>query len=245
MKKCLFVFITVLFILLAAGCSSDSSDDKQGNSNISADSSNEGYSNGSLDSDSLATKPTEISTPIIEETPNSGEKNTKLEDAKSEDSTEKDSTEEEYQKALAKQESEKAAEPEETPVFEETPVSGETQTSGPTMQLSEAKKNELIGLIKEYYGADEVEVLYIPPKDSSSTGGLIITYYLDVPPSKSTLENDLTGLVITSKQVAKESGITNDPSVNVVAMLTDRTTSLGVGNYYSFTGKTDIQVEKY
>lgn len=49
MKKYLIFFITILFILLAAGCGSDSSDGKQGNSNISADSSSEGYSDGSLD----------------------------------------------------------------------------------------------------------------------------------------------------------------------------------------------------
>ena len=158
---------------------------------------------------------------------------------------EKDSIEKDYQEALKKQEAEKIAEPEETPGLVETRVYGETQISGSTMQLSEDKKNELTGIIKKYYGADEVEVLYIPPNDSSSTGGLIVTYYLDVAPSKSTLEDDLTGLVITSRQVAKESGITNDPSINIAAMLTDRTTSLGVGNYYAFTGKTDIFIDEY
>lgn len=168
-----------------------------------------------------------------------------LEDAKIEnlieEDIEEDSTEDEYQEALAKQEAEEAAEPEVTPESEETPVSGKTEIST-TMQLSEIKKNELIGIIKEYYGADEVEVHYSSPTESSPTGLMRVTYYLNVSPSKSTLEDDLTGLVITSKNVAEESGIIN-PDVNVVAMLTGRTTSLGVGNYDSSSGRTDIHVE--
>ncbi|HWQ49307.1 MAG TPA: Ada metal-binding domain-containing protein [Methanosarcina sp.] len=159
--------------------------------------------------------------PEPEVTPEPEEKITKLEDAK--------------------QEAEETAEPEETPGLEETSVSGETQISGSTMQLSEAKKNELIGIVKEYSGSDEIEVMYISPKDSSSTGLVSVTYYLDFPPSKEKLESDLAAILILSQSIAKESGITNDPSVNAVAMLRDGT-GLGTGNYYSSTGKTDIVV---
>jgi hypothetical protein len=148
---------------------------------------------------------------------------------------EKDSTEDEYKEALAKQEAEKVAEP------EETHVPGETEMST-TMQLSQTKKNDLIEIVKKYYGSDEVEVQYISPTESSPTGVMYVTYYLDVAPPKSTLENDLSGIVVASKSIAEESGITN-PNVNVVAMLTDRTTSLGVGNYDSSSGRTDIHVE--
>lgn len=203
-------------------------------------------------------------TSVHAETPESEEEITKLEDASYdknseskgevvsledakienliEEDIEEDSTEDEYQEALAKQEAEEAAEPEVTPESEETPVSEETQISGSTMQLSEAKKNELIGIIKEYYGADEVEVHYYSPTKTSPTGLMEVTYYLNVAPPKSTLEDDLTGLVITSKNVAEKSGIIN-PNVNVAAMLTDGTTSLGVGNYDSSSGRTDIHVE--
>jgi hypothetical protein len=148
---------------------------------------------------------------------------------------EKDSTEDEYKEALAKQEAEKVAEP------EETHVPGETEMST-TMQLSQTKKNDLIEIVKKYYGSDEVEVQYISPTESSPTGVMYVTYYLDVAPPKSTLENDLSGIVVASKSIAEESGITN-PNVNVVAMLTDKTTPLGVGNYYSSSGSTDINVE--
>jgi hypothetical protein len=154
---------------------------------------------------------------------------------------EKDSIEKEYQEALKKQEAEKTAEPDEIPGLEETSVSGETQISGSTMQLSEAKENELSGIVKEYSGSDKIEVMYISPKDSSSTGLVSVTYYLDFPPSKDKLESDLAAILIFSQSIAKESGITNDPSVNAVAMLRDGT-GLGTGNYYSSTGKTDIVV---
>jgi hypothetical protein len=90
MKKYLLVFITILFIILAAGCGSDSNDNKQGNSNISADSSNEGYSNGSLDSEVIRATPTEISTPIIEETPEYEEKEPDVEESTGSSETDDD-----------------------------------------------------------------------------------------------------------------------------------------------------------
>lgn len=248
----------IVFILLMAASTALPDDTTQVN-------------NQEVGTEAIAATPAEIPASTIEETPESEETSvhaetpeseeeiTKLEDASYdknseskgevvsledakienliEEDIEEDSTEDEYQEALAKQEAEEAAEPEVTPVFKETPVSEETQISGSTMQLSEAKKNELIGIIKEYYGADEVEVHYYSP-----TGLMEVTYYLNVAPPKSTLEDDLTGLVITSKNVAEKSGIIN-PNVNVVAMLTDRTTSLGVGNYDSSSGRTDIHVE--
>ncbi|AKB50820.1 hypothetical protein MSBRW_1567 [Methanosarcina barkeri str. Wiesmoor] len=150
-----------------------------------------------------------------------------------------ETTQEEYQKALAKQEAEETAEPIETSTLEETSTSKKTEIST-TAQLSETKKNELIKIVKDYYGSDEVEVIYISPKDQSSTGLIMVTYYLKNVPAKKTLENDLTDIVIVSKQIAEESGIIN-PNVNVAAMLEDGTTSLGVGN--SSNGKTDIHVE--
>jgi hypothetical protein len=113
--------------------------------------------------------------------------------------------------------------------------------SGTTMQLSESKKVELIGYVKEYSGSDEVEVLYMSPTESSPTGLMVISYYLDAAPSTNKLDSDLTNIVIVSRQIAEESGITN-PSVNAVAMLRDGT-GLGAGNYYASTGKTDIFIQ--
>src|SRR5665647_707797 len=110
------------------------------------------------------------------------------------------------------------------------------------MQFSEIKKEELIENVKKISGSDDVEVDYSLPRDSSSTGFLAVTFYLDVPPNKDKLENDLADIVTVSRQAAKESGITT-PDINVVAMLKDETTPLGVGNYFSITGKTYVRVE--
>ncbi len=48
---------------------------------------------------------------------------------------------------------------------------------------------------------------------------------------------------IISPSLANESGITN-PDVSVCSMMMDGT-PLGIGNYYSSTGKTDIDVSAY
>lgn len=118
----------------------------------------------------------------------------------------------------------------------------ETEKSGVTMQFSEIKKEELIENVKKISGSDDVEVNYSLPRDSSSTGFLAVTFYLDIPPNKDKLENDLADIVTVSRQAAKESGITT-PDINVVAMLKDVITPLGVGNYYSVTGNTHMHVE--
>ena len=125
---------------------------------------------------------------------------------------------------------------------EETSEADNTQISGTTIQLSESKKEELIGYVKEYSDSDEVKVSFISSSNpsSSSDGLVMVDYYLDVSPTKNDLDSDLASIVILSQSVAKESGITN-ADVSVVAMLKDGT-SLGVGNYYSSTGKTDIDV---
>jgi hypothetical protein len=70
---------------------------------------------------------------------------------------------------------------------------------------------------------------------------MMVNYYLDVAPSTDKLESDLNDIVISSKNVAQESGITN-PDVSVAAMLKDGT-GLGTGNYDASTGKTDIFIQ--
>lgn len=232
----------VVFILLVAGSSALPDDTIPVNNSETAATTLKEESTSTA-----AEAPESEMTPEPEETPKSEEKVTKLEDAKYdknsgskgetvsledakvEEPIDEDSTEEAYQKALAEQEPE---EPEETPALEET------QIPGSTMELSESKKEELIGIIKGYSGSDEVEVIYISPKDSSSTGLLQVDYYLDVTPSKDKLENDLNYILIASQNIAEKSGITN-ADVSVAAMLKDGL-PLGVGNYYSSTEKTDI-----
>ena len=115
----------------------------------------------------------EVETP--EATPE--EKSTKLEDAKvqEDDNTPKKSEDtdlsDEYKARLEEQK-------EETPEVESTPESEETQISGTSMQLSESKKEELIGYIKEYSSSDEVEVSFIPSSNpSSSSDGLVMVDY--------------------------------------------------------------------
>lgn len=135
MKKYIgfFIFILLTSVILAAGCSSSDSSDAQ---NVKT---SEKASSGTTEQEMQVTKePTEISTPIIEETQKSEEKTTKLEDAKAEDSTEKDSTEKEYQETLAKQEAEEASSSEEpekeivsTSFSDFTPY---TDTSATTLQ---------------------------------------------------------------------------------------------------------------
>lgn len=230
MKKIwkILVFIFLLFIIL--GCVGNNKSDNK--------------IKESTEQPKVAASPTEKSTSTLQKNNESEENNITLKNVtahKNSDSKMDETTQEEYQKALAKQEAEETAEPIETSTLEETSISKKTEIST-TAQLSETKKNELIKIVKDYYGSDEVEVIYISPKDQSSTGLIMVTYYLKNVPAKKTLENDLTDIVIVSKQIAEESGIIN-PNVNVAAMLEDGTTSLGVGNYYSSNGKTDIHVE--
>lgn len=130
---------------------------------------------------------------------------------------------------------------EEEVTLEETPVSDNKEESVTTMQFSESKKQELIGLVTEYYNADEVSVIYAPPSDSSAYGLVMVDYYTDATPTQTTLYNDIVDIIIVSKSIAKESGITTDPVVSVCAMMMDGT-PLGIGNYYPSTGQTDVDV---
>jgi len=189
--------------------------------------------------------PTKIETPETDETP--AEVETPKQVSPPEEKPTKEELSDEYKSKLKEQEADETPEADETSENEEaseadeTSESEDTSMSGTTMQLSESKKAELIGYVKDYSGSDEVEVLYISPKDSSSTGTMMVTYYLDAAPSTDKLESDLTNIVIISRQIAEESGITN-PEVNVAAML-GYETGLGTGNYYSSTGKTDIFIQ--
>lgn len=115
-----------------------------------------------------------------------------------------------------------------------------TDTSGTTSQFSESKKEELIGYITEYYGANEATVIFMPPSDPSSNGLVTVDYYTEVIPAKTDLNGNIANIVILTESLAKESGIQN-PDVSVCAMTMDGT-PLGIGNYYSSTGKTDIDV---
>lgn len=122
----------------------------------------------------------------------------------------------------------------------QTSASDNTGTSETIVQFSESKKEELIGYMTEYYGAKEVSIIFIPPSNPSSYGLLTVDYYTDTAPTKTNLNNNIANIVILAESLAKESGITN-PDVSVCAMMMDGT-PLGIGNYYSSTGKTDIDV---
>lgn len=124
-----------------------------------------------------------------------------------------------------------------TPASKVSASSDETKT---TMQFSESKKEELIGYIKQYYGAKEVTVTFISPSKQSSNGLLAVDYYTDSTLTKTELNDNIASIIILSKSLAGESGIEN-PDVSVSAMSMD-SQPLGVGNYYSSTGTTDIHV---
>lgn len=220
-----FMYLFLLGIVISVFSGNDSAENK--NTNVEATTINETEVSASKAVDTSA----EVETPE--------EKHTELEDAKVQEAdniskkSENDDLSDEYKARLEEQE-------EETPEVESTTEAEKTQISGTTMQLSESKKEELIGYVKEYSGSDEVKVSFIPSSNpsSSSDGLVMVDYYLDVSPTKNELDSDLASIVILSQSVAKESGITN-ADVSVAAMLKDGT-PLGVGNYYSSTGKTDI-----
>lgn len=245
-RKNIVLIIVVIFGLMSAlGCS-DSDDNSE--TTIESEDIQTGEVKAVQEEEPAPASAEE--TEVVAETPASDDteepKTVTLEEAKAEETpvkNENEDLEEEYRARLEKQkeeteeeyEDEKYLESEETLENEETPI------SGTSMQLSESKKEELIEIVKEYSGSDEVEVLYISPTESSPTGLMMVSYYLDFPPSKDKLEDDLTAIVIFSKQIAKESGITNT-GVNAVAMLRDGT-GLGAGNYYASTGETDIFIQ--
>jgi hypothetical protein len=72
------------------------------------------------------------------------------------------------------------------------------------MQFSDSKKEKLIGYAKQYYGAKEVKVTFIPSAD----GALIVDYYIDIIPTKMGLNNNIANLIIVSKALAGESAHT-------------------------------------
>jgi hypothetical protein len=128
--------------------------------------------------------------------------------------------------------------PEATPIQTSTHVESSTQdASKTTLQFSESKQNELIKYTKQY-GAEDVEVAFAEGKNGN--GFVSVSYIVDTIPKASTLQYNIATVLILSRQLAKESGIPN-PDVNVIAMLEDGT-GLGIGTYYSSTGKTDIDV---
>lgn len=225
------VILILLFIGMIGNIFDGNSDDQSSEVQIA------GVETSGVQKAEVTKTPVETRTPepVVTETPE--KQNTiSLEDAMEEETPvkdEKEELEEEYRARLEEQEAEEAPENEET--LEETP------TSGTKVQFPESKKEELIEFVKEYSGSDEVEVLYIPPTESSSTGLMMVSYYFDFPPSKDKLEDDLNAIVLFSRQIAEKSGITNT-GVNAVAMLRDGT-GLGLGNYYASTGKTDILVQ--
>ena len=122
----------------------------------------------------------------------------------------------------------------------QTLLSINTSSSEIPLQFSDSKKEELIGYMTEHYGAKEVKVTFISPSKPSSTGLLAVDYYIDTTPTKTDLNNNITNIVILSESLAEESGIQN-PNISVCAMTIDGV-PLGIGNYYSSTGKASIDV---
>lgn len=118
-------------------------------------------------------------------------------------------------------------------------VSTNTSSSEIPLKFSDSKKEELIGYMTEHYGAKEVKVTFISSSKPSSTGLLAVDYYIDSTPTKD-LNNNIANIVILSESLAEESGILN-PNISVCAMTIDGT-PLGIGNYYSSTGKASISV---
>ena len=223
-----FLFLIVLGMVMSIFSGGDSAEK---NTDVKATTIND----NEVTATKAAETPTEIATPKQVATPEETPTKEELSDG--------------YKAKLKEQEAEETPElrklqNEETSEVEETSRirADNTQISGTTIQLSESKKEELIGYVKEYSDSDEVKVSFISSSNpsSSSDGLVMVDYYLDVSPTKNDLDSDLASIVILSQSVAKESGITN-ADVSVVAMLKDGT-SLGVGNYYSSTGKTDIDV---
>jgi len=119
-------------------------------------------------------------------------------------------------------------------------TSANTNESETILKFSDSKKEELVGYMTELYNAKEAEVLFIPPSNTSSNGLLLIDYYTDTTSTRTVLDNNIANVVILSESLAEESGIPN-PNVSVRVMTMDGT-PLGVGNYYSLTGKAFIDV---
>lgn len=119
-------------------------------------------------------------------------------------------------------------------------TSANTNKSETILKFSDSKKDELVGYMTELYNAKEAEVVFIPPSNTSSNGLLSIDYYIDTTPTRTVLNNNIVNVVMLSESLAEESGIPN-PSVSIRVMTIDGT-PLGIGNYYSLTGKAFIDV---
>ncbi|MGB9939333.1 hypothetical protein [Methanosarcina sp.] len=119
-------------------------------------------------------------------------------------------------------------------------TSANTSSFETTIHFSDNKKEELVRYMTELYHAKEAEVIFIPPSNTSSNSLLSIDYYIDTTPTKTVLNNNIANIVILSESLAEESGISN-PNVSVCAKMMDGT-PLGIGNYYSSTGKAFIDV---
>lgn len=119
-------------------------------------------------------------------------------------------------------------------------TSTNTSSFETALHFSDSKKKELVGYMTELYNSKEAEVIFIPPSNTSSNGLLSIDYYTDTTPTRNVLNNNIANIVILSESLAEESGILN-PNVSVCAMTIDGI-PLGIGNYYSSTGKAIIDV---
>ena len=153
-----FLFLIVLGMVMSIFSGGDSAEK---NTDVKATTINE----NEVTATKAAETPTEIATPKQVATPEETPTKEELSDG--------------YKAKLKEQEAE------ETPKAEETPEADNTQISGTTIQLSESKKEELIGYVKEYSGSDEVKVSFISSSNpsSSSDGLVMVDYYLDVSPT--------------------------------------------------------------
>lgn len=122
----------------------------------------------------------------------------------------------------------------------QTFTSANTNKSETILKFSDSKKGELVGSMTELYNVKEAKIIFIPPSNTSSNGLLSIDYYMDTTPTKTVLNNNIVNIVRLSESLAEESGIPNT-NVSVCAMTMDGI-PLGIGNYYSSTGKAFIDV---
>lgn len=230
-KNIVLVIVVILGFMSSLGCS-----DSDDNSETSVESENiqtgEVHTIQEEEPAPISTEETETVTqaPVSDATEES--KIVTLEEAKADA--------EEVEMEIPEVENEEAEEaPEvEKDLEEDATASESTGGSETTPQLSEIKKQELIGIMTEYYDAKEVRVVYIPPSDSSSNGLLMVDYNTDTTPTQTKIYDDIVDILIVAKSIAAESGIEN-PDVSICAMTMDGT-ALGVGNYYASTEKTDV-----
>ncbi|AKB25757.1 hypothetical protein MSMTP_2288 [Methanosarcina sp. MTP4] len=104
-----------------------------------------------------------------------------------------------------------------------------------TIKFPEEKKEELVEILKTHYEVKDARVIFVP-----KTKSLMVDYYVDNIPAETDLYDDIVGIIIISKSIATESGITN-PNVVVGALSLDETL-LGQGYYYSSTDETNVDI---